>query len=332
MSGPFEEANRLWFEEGRTARALRLYESALRERPDDPAVLLQYGIALWSVDRFDEATALLERASDLREPLAEPGRLTLEAWIPQFVGAPAPRHYPEFTPEELDRDGFGAVPAGADWRLIADCAAERRMFGVAEHALRRWGGVPLDGADARELDEIRTDHEAQLGAVRLVQRSAHGTAGPMAGQDATLRLEVRVTPAEAPVGTPTTLDVRLGNTGPGTATVNTRLLLVPAGTVGGELHLVVVGPPGYRNDAGFRVRAGPPEPEHFVELSPGERAARSWTLENYQSLHLPGDYRLTLTYRNEVARAPDGRPVAVANLSAGTVFHRSAPESAEETT
>lgn len=177
MSGSFGRANRLWFDEGRTARALRLYELAGREGPDDPAVLFQHGLALWGVDRFDEATALLLRARDRQRTLARPGRLTLEAWIPQFVEAEAPRHYPEFAPEELDGDRLGSVAPGGDWRLVADCAAERRMFGVADLALQRWARAPIDGEDARELDEIRSDREAQLQAIRILQQSARAGRG-----------------------------------------------------------------------------------------------------------------------------------------------------------
>jgi hypothetical protein len=177
MSGSFSQANRLWFGEGRTARALRLYEAADRERPDDPAVLFQRGLALWGVDRFDEATALLLRARDRQETLAQPGRRTLEAWIPQFTEVEAPRHYPEFAPEDLDADRFRSAAPGGDWRLVADCAAERRMFGVADLALQRWGRPPIDGEDARELDEIRIDSEAQLQAIRILQRSARSKRG-----------------------------------------------------------------------------------------------------------------------------------------------------------
>src|SRR5882724_8274768 len=96
-------------------------------------------------------------------------------------------------------------------------------------------------------------------------------------------LEVQVTPSEAPVGTRTTLEVSLRNPGPGTRTMNARLLLVPAGTVGGELELRVQGPPGYRNNAGFLVRAGDPGSEDFADLSPGARVSRAWPLEDYLS-------------------------------------------------
>jgi hypothetical protein len=177
VSGSFSQANRLWFGEGRTARALRLYELAGRERPDDPAVLFQRGLALWGVDRFDAATALLLRARDRQETLTRTGQETLEAWIPQFTETEAPRHYPEFAPEDLDADRFGAAAPGGDWRLVADCAAERRMFGVADLALLRWGRAPIDGEDAREIDEIRTDREAQLQAIRILQHSARSKRG-----------------------------------------------------------------------------------------------------------------------------------------------------------
>jgi hypothetical protein len=167
----FPQANRFWFDEGRTARALRLYGLAAREQPDDPAVLFQAGLALWGVDRFDEATRLLLRARDQQERLTPRGRTTLEAWLPQFVEDEARRHYPELDPAELDRDRFTDEPPGGDWRLVAECAAERRMFGVADEALRRWGRPPIDGEDARELDEIRTQRGTQLAAIRTLEQS-----------------------------------------------------------------------------------------------------------------------------------------------------------------
>jgi hypothetical protein len=171
MSRTFAQANRLWFDEGRTARALRRYAHAVQERPEDPAVLFQCGVALWAVDRFDEATTRLLSARARAHALTEPGRLTLEAWLPQFVEDPPRRHYPELAPEELDSDRFTAEAPGGDWRVVADCAAERRMYGVAQIALERWGGPPLDGEDARELDAMRIEAEELLSAIRTLQQS-----------------------------------------------------------------------------------------------------------------------------------------------------------------
>jgi hypothetical protein len=170
-SHSFTEANRFWFDEGRTARALRRYADAARERPKDPAVLLQYGLSLWGVDRFGEAKDELLKARQQQHMLTERGRLTLEAWLPQFIEDPAPRHYPEFAPDQLDRDRLVQRGPEADWRAVADAAAERRMFGVVRFALERWGGVPIDAQDARELDEINAERAAQLSAVRTVQLS-----------------------------------------------------------------------------------------------------------------------------------------------------------------
>jgi hypothetical protein len=145
----------------------------------------------------------------------------------------------------------------------------------------------------------------------------------MADDTGPVRLRLLVTPPEAAVGTPTAVEVALRNPGPGTVTVNARMLVTPDRS--GEIGFRPEGPSGYRNEAGFRVRAGEPEAGDFVDLPPGAEVARSWPLDPYVSLQLPGRYRLTATYRNRVARSPDGRPAVVTELSASTTFHRSEP-------
>jgi hypothetical protein len=136
-----------------------------------------------------------------------------------------------------------------------------------------------------------------------------------------LRLEVLVEPREAPVGAATTVELILSNQAAGTVTVNARLLITPDGGLG-EILLGAEGPDGYANEAGFRVRAGAPEAGDFVDLHPAEEIRRRWPLGRYQSMHLPGDYRLQATYHNEIACAPDGRPVITGEYLASCAFRR----------
>ena len=107
------------------------------------------------------------------------------------------------------------------------------------------------------------------------------------------------------------------------APVSVETILVPDPGPG-EVWIEVQGPRGYRNMRGFRVRAGAPSNEHFVSLVPGASAERSWELTDYQSLHVPGDYVLALTYHNAIDRAPDGRAVETGRISASVRIHRRA--------
>jgi len=144
---------------------------------------------------------------------------------------------------------------------------------------------------------------------------------PAARNDLPLELDVQVVPENSPAGAPVTLELVLRNRSTNMVTVNARLLITPGGELG-EIAIDVDGPDGYLNEAGFRVRAGEPGPEDFADLRPGGEIRRSWSLARYQSLHLPGDYRLTATYHNEIPTAPDGRPVIAGKLSAACEFRR----------
>ena len=145
----------------------------------------------------------------------------------------------------------------------------------------------------------------------------------MPGAALPLQLIVRVTPVQGPVGVPTRLVAMLGNPESEPQVVNRRMLLNHPGHPG-EVWVDVRGPEGYRNRREFAVRAGPASPEFFIELLPDASAEQSWTLEDYESLDVPGDYIVTVTYHNEAPRAPDGRAMAVGQISASASFHRSA--------
>ena len=136
-------------------------------------------------------------------------------------------------------------------------------------------------------------------------------------------LALRVSPAEAAVGTRTTLTAALTNTGRAPITVNGRMLLNNV-TGPGEVWIEVQGPRGYRNMRGFRLRAGQASNEHYVSLAPGASTEQSWELTDYQSLHMPGDYVITVTYHNEIDRAPDGRAVETGRVSASVRIRRHA--------
>ncbi|GGR84743.1 hypothetical protein Snoj_42920 [Streptomyces nojiriensis] len=98
----------------------------------------------------------------------------------------------------------------------------------------------------------------------------------------------------------TVLRITVTNTGSEPVLVNGRMLLnTPDAPPGfGELWLSVDGPPGYHNRSRFFVRASDPPPQSFVVLEPAGSISADYPLLTYESLHLPGRYRLGVVYRN----------------------------------
>jgi hypothetical protein len=136
-------------------------------------------------------------------------------------------------------------------------------------------------------------------------------------------LELEIVPVSGPVSAPTTLLARLSNDSGAPQVVNTRMLLnYPHAP--GEVSIEVTGPPGWFNPVGFRIRVGEAEPEFFRELADGESVVQDWDLDRYLDMDAPGDYVITVTYRQESTAAPDGRPMATGTVSATVTAHRSA--------
>lgn len=158
MTDAFSDANRLWFREGRTSRALVRYAEAAAASPTDPTVAFQLARALWAVDRFAEAQEALASAQVHRDGLSDLGRVALDQWRRLSEHDPD-RHHPDLPPDRLDRDRLGDYTG--DWRRVAAAADERGMGGLAAYALERWGGVPLDAEDARDVDKMLTNRDLE---------------------------------------------------------------------------------------------------------------------------------------------------------------------------
>jgi len=173
MSDAFREANRLWFREGRTARALARYTEAAEAAPADPVVAFQLARVLWAVDRFAEARAALAVAQAHRDGLSDLGRLALDQWRRLSAHDPE-RHFPDLPTPRLDRDHLG--DDGTDWRRVADAADARGMVGLAAYALERWEGVPIDAEDASDVDKMLTTRDLEEALVD--QLPASGEDGP----------------------------------------------------------------------------------------------------------------------------------------------------------
>lgn len=364
MTRTFDTANRLWFQEGRTAKALAAYEQAFRETPDDPVVAFQLAQVLWSFDRLEEARAMLDRAYTNRDKLDPDSQLLLDVRRTGLQGQQPERSFRELSSGQLDRDHLEThpLPPGG-WETVAAAAAARGMVGLAAYALDQWGGVPIDAEEAKEFDRIYSRRSLQERAIEDMRRgpvpgessppvaNSGGERRPAAGtrsgsapsvrpQESVkqtsasarpaapslprlpLHLTVEVMPPHSRVGTPLALRVTLSNPTGEPQVVIQRLLLNDRG-LPGEVWIDLEGPPGYRNSREYQIRAGRAIPESFISLSPGNGIEKSWALESYYDLDVPGDYRIMATYHNEMAEAPDGRPMIVGAVSDSVTFTRS---------
>jgi Tetratricopeptide repeat len=167
----FAEANRLWFRTGRTARALSRYAEAAAAAPEDPVMALQLSRALWAVDRFAEARKALTVAEAHRDGLSDIGQLTLDQWRRLSAHRPD-RHHSDLPPDRLDRDRLSDY--AGDWRRVAEAADERGMGGLAAYALERWGGVPIDAEDGRDIEKILTNRDLEEALVGQLPSTQEG--------------------------------------------------------------------------------------------------------------------------------------------------------------
>lgn len=140
-----------------------------------------------------------------------------------------------------------------------------------------------------------------------------------------LRLDISVTPQQSIVGEKLFLKTFLKNVSQKSAAVNKRLLLnrsnVPAGY--GEIFLNVEGPPEYQNQVRFNIRAGLPDKDQFDLLAPNESIEKSYQLWKYESFHVPGTYKIWITYQNTVECKVKNIPVFTGTIISNPVkFNR----------
>ena len=345
MSDDFAEANRLWFEEGASGRALALYERAAEAAPDDPVVHFQLARALWALGQLERAAAELAVAEANADRLSPLGRTLLERARAKLAMPPPDAPVPT---DQLDVDVLERLGLPPEhWLDIAFAARRRDMFGLAAHAFARGMTVQMleddDEHEMREAAHLARDAlavmsgEAASAPLRAVtspepapEPASPASPAPPAvapsprASPVDLRapaLVIAVQPRASRIGNDVVLDVALRNPHSAPIAVNGRLLLnradAPPGY--GELALTVEGPPGYENNVAFTVRSGRPSKEHFVVLEPGAELRQTYSLHAYESLHLPGRYRLWATYRNETRETVDGMAAFVGAVSSDEV-------------
>src|SRR5262245_22768565 len=133
---PFEHANRLWFEDGHTARALREYRALAASDATNPAYLLQLARAERALGHSEECRRLYDALAHLAPRLPEKAREAIErdkrrAQGRAVVPLPAPLTVADLDREQLEDRRWPPVT----WRAISSAARSRGMIGVARFAL-----------------------------------------------------------------------------------------------------------------------------------------------------------------------------------------------------
>jgi Tetratricopeptide repeat len=345
----FDEANRLWFGEGASARALALYEQAAQAAPDDPVVAFQLARACWGLGHQNRAAAALAVAMEQADALSSLGRSILIRTRPRLA-APPPE-LPGLPSESLDVDVLEPLDLAPErWLDVAGAAELREMYGLAAHAVAR-GSTFVSLELEEDEHRLRNEASAAIDMLSAMFRSPRApgparpgspppppvaAAGPPPGRPArtatadprSLRapvVEIDVVPRTSTVDDPLVLAVRLVNPTNAPLAVNGRLLLnrpnSPQGY--GEIGLSVDGPPGYANGMRFTIRTGAAGADDLVTLRPGGELERSYELTDYETLDAPGAYRIWVTYRNDVDGVVDGlRPFVGATSSQPVAIER----------
>jgi hypothetical protein len=320
----FDEANRLWFGVGASGRALAQYEVAAHAAPNDPVIAFQLARARWALGRQEEVAPALAAAEAHAEALSSTGRSVLVQARPRLASPPS--EVPGIDSGSLDAEVLEQRGLPADrWLDVAQAARERELYGLAAHATARVSSF-IDPELEREEHELR---QAGRAAVSLLE-AMRAEPRPIVPDIFERRADAdRPVPTRAPSAAPRpvcgpvapTLDIEIA---PAVSTVNDELLAVnarllvnnPGSPPGyGELSLSVDGPPGYVNNTAFNVRTGPPPPGDFVVLERGASVEQSYRLRDYESLDVPGTYRIWVTYRNDIAESVGGLPAFVGAVS-----------------
>lgn len=171
----FQQANELWFWDGRTHQALRLYEQAAAAAPDDVAVQYQWARAQWALGRADAALATLEQALARAGPAHPSPAQATQATLPlrqlkQQLGEVAPGPLPTpLQPEDLDVDRLSGVQlSAADWRAVVRAALQRAAWGVAIFAHERSKGAYTDFDEEKEGWKLVRQAEGDLSLLDLM--------------------------------------------------------------------------------------------------------------------------------------------------------------------
>ena len=166
--GLFDEANYLWFWQGKFNKVLPLYREALKYDPSNAVILYQLANVLWAFEQFGEVRTLvakiekhLDRFSDFGKQIFAREKSRLLSLSPFKTPMPMPACSIDL--EELDSMGL----SHKQWMSISSAAKQRRMFNLA--ALGEERSFPFVKRDSeRERRKLKQENDNCFGYLQLM--------------------------------------------------------------------------------------------------------------------------------------------------------------------
>lgn len=166
----FDQANELWFWEGRSHEALRLYEQAARGAPEDAAVQFQWARAQAALGRGAAALATVENVLSRATRLGADASAQLEALRRQLASGGVQAQLPAgIQPDDLDVERLGERRlSSADWHALAHAAEQLGAYGVAMFGRQHAKGAITVIDEEKEDWELIKKAESELTLLDLL--------------------------------------------------------------------------------------------------------------------------------------------------------------------
>ncbi len=169
----FDEANRLWFNEGYTAQAIAKYKKALQFSGDDPVIAFQLASAFWLLGNKDEALTNLAIAERQRGLLGEKGKRQVDLFRARVATESPPRTRDGRLGAGFDIERLAQIePSRRDWDWLG-VALDAQRLGLIGVALAAYGLYPersLDPDLLRDEEDLRLDAEQEWRILREMHR------------------------------------------------------------------------------------------------------------------------------------------------------------------
>jgi tetratricopeptide (TPR) repeat protein len=165
----FDRANHLWFWEGRTHEAVRLYEKAARDAPANVAILFQLARAQWALGMAAAARATLDKARAQSAELTETGADLLARFDRQLASGSRLDLPAGLRADDLDVERLESLTLPVeDWSQLASAAQAQGAYGVALFAKNKAKGLVTIIDEEKEEWDLIKEAESTLSLLDLL--------------------------------------------------------------------------------------------------------------------------------------------------------------------
>ncbi len=157
----FENANHLWYVEGKCAQAVKIYGSLKSSMKGDPVYYFQLGRVEWSMGNLKEGEDYFQLALQHRKKLCQEGQEDLEAEISRVRKKNNFRIALPVKPSQLDTELLKDIfLKPEDWLKLAYACKERELYGIAAFAYEKSSGNIVDIELEKDINRMLSDGES----------------------------------------------------------------------------------------------------------------------------------------------------------------------------